>query len=144
MKKRNKMFAMLTLCLLAIAVVSGGKAMAAADDIEFGFSIQPRNVESWDTTGGYRYRETSNTQNPWRIKMTITTDPLDTYTVYWLDNYQDSAQVSSKELIKHGDGYRYFTPYSSANGKNIKLAGADNNYSGSTYWTVGFWDEETW
>lgn len=37
MKHRNKLFVMLTLCLLAVVIVSSGKAMAAADDIEFGF-----------------------------------------------------------------------------------------------------------
>lgn len=144
MRKQRKLMMGLLLCFMMVTIASGERVAASADDIEFGFTMQPRNAESWDTTGGYRYRQTSNTHNPWRIKMTITTDQNDKKTYYWLDKFSDSKKVSTKELIIQGEGYRTFEPYATANGQNIKLAGCDNNFSASTYWTVGFWDEETW
>lgn len=142
MIKKKQMLAAIAVCGVMSSVLAGPLAEATNDNnITYKFRIGSYQTNGQDPNG--RYRQTSDVNNPWKVKMTSSGEGSGTVTNYWLENSNDD-NVSPSVSVTQGKGFYYNNPHSSANKKTVYLTAENNNYSGSAYNVGGYWDEETW
>ena len=97
-----------------------------------------------NTYSDEEYRQTTNTQNKWKVNMTYSEEGKGTITTYWLAAYNSNHdRVSATHDIKEGTGDYYYSAFSSASQRDVCLGAENNNNSSSTYTVSGYWDEET-
>lgn len=118
---------------------------ASDNSYKFNMNVKPYqgNVRT-----DLRYRQTSHTNNPWKVKMT---DSWEDYyntndgaiTTFWLEK-GNGTNVSRAINTAENKGAVYTQAYSSANKEYVHLTAENNNYNGKTYQIKGIWDEETW
>lgn len=132
-KKRT--LAALLMSLMVVMVLSTGAAVNAA---EHAFIIEPGGAESWNMKGA-AYRGTSNTNNPWRTNLQITTEGGDQITRFMIRLQSNGALVSDPMDVQYGTGFHTKIPYSSANNQEVALVARDNTNSNGSYWIAGQW-----
>lgn len=124
---------------LALSAVSPIAAAYEDNDVKYHFNIG--TYQSNSRSSG-RYRETTNTENKWKVKMTYTNEGEGTYTTYWLEHY-NGDNVSPAHTIRIADGTKYYSAWSSASKSTVYLTAENNNNNNITYTVKGYWDEET-
>lgn len=132
----------LALCLLTIftlGAVGANTALASNDKWGFHYTIGPFQSNS---RSGARYRQTTNTNNKWKVNLQSSGEGGGTITRFWLEN-KAKKNVSPSMKVKQGGGAYYSPAYSDASKKNVYLTGENNNYNGTKYSVSGYWDEET-
>lgn len=140
MRKRRGM--VLILCLMVLTTVFSSLLVNATDDkIDYSFTIDGWRCNGREEAG--RYRQTTHTDNPWKVKMESSKEGDNTYTNYWLEKY-DETNVSIKRQVKVGLGPYYTDAKSGASQTTVYLTAENNNFNGTSYKVSGFWDEETW
>lgn len=136
--KRTKLLALalgVTLCFGNLAVT-----YARDDDISFSFGIKSLERVSRYEKG--RYRETTKTNNPWKVNLSKSGEGSGKVTTFYLSGY-DWSQVSPSVNVKQGNGSYYRDAYESASKRTVYLTGCNNNFSVDGYTVSGYWDEET-
>ena len=111
MKRKGLLAAMVT-CGILSSVLTGFFVTASNDDIFFSFRIGTYHENGRDSHG--RYRQTNDTNNPWKVKMTFTGEGSNTVTNYWLENAA-TTNVTPTVAVTQGKGFYYENAYSSAN-----------------------------
>ncbi|OJG97479.1 hypothetical protein RV18_GL000760 [Enterococcus termitis] len=138
-RKKVKLILILGLLLSVSGVFSSIPASASNDDWGFGFTIQANQANSRSSA---RYRETTKTNNQWKVNMQKSGEGGGTITRYWLE-VPNGTNVSTSKNVKQGGGAYYTNAYSDASKKNVHLTAENNNYNRATYRVSGYWDEET-
>lgn len=114
------------------------------NDIPFSFYVKPYYQNSTDPTD--RERTTTNVNNAWKVFLDYSNEPgsANTKTTFWLSTTRDgTGRVSGAFDILENQGTSYMPAYASASGEWVYLAAENNSYTGSTYYVIGIWDEET-
>ncbi|MFZ7825810.1 DUF2712 domain-containing protein [Priestia sp. J2] len=98
-----------------------------------------------NTRDDYAYRETGSVDNPWKVRLTSSTESKDSKSItrFWLENKKETNVSASVNKLE-GDPASYMKPYSSANKTYVYLTAENNNYNLEQYSATGYWDEETW
>lgn len=139
--KRRKMMAVLACCFVMVTILAS-EGIVNAEDNEHAFGILSNKGVS-ENQRGPLFRGTWDTNNPWRIRMTITTDTVDRTTIYWL-RLTDNTEASIYLHVHHGENFATNAPYAISNQKYVKLMARDNNNNNGAYWTAGQWYATTW
>lgn len=108
MKRKGLLAAMVT-CGILSSVLTGFFVTASNDDIFFSFRIGTYHENGRDSHG--RYRQTNDTNNPWKVKMTFTGEGSNTVTNYWLENAA-TTNVTPTVAVTQGKGFYYENAYS--------------------------------
>lgn len=139
--KKNKKMIMLGLSLTAILGMNTLSAFASDDDIGYSFTIKANYGNTYSDS---RYRQTSDSDNKWKVNMTYSSEGAGTITTYWLALFNGShTVVSDTHNVKQGSGAHYYSATSGASQKDVCLGAENNNNSPNTYTVSGYWDEET-
>ena len=122
MKKRIVMAALAATMLIGM---NASQAFASDDSIPYSFKIKANYANTYSDK---EYRQTTNTQNKWKVDMTYSEEGEGTITTY---------------DVTQGTGTHYYSAYSSASQRDVCLGAENNNNSSNTYTVGGYWDEET-
>ena len=143
MKKLRNYKSMVIAAAMAILFLANvGIAYASDDDNGYSFTIKAHHGNTYSDG---RYRQTTNTSNPWKVNMTYSSEGAGTIMTYWLAKFNSSHDVvSGTHDVKQGTGAHYFTAYSGANQTKVCLAAENNNDLPNSYTVSGYWDEETY
>lgn len=125
--------AVLSLSLLATA----GSTFASNDNHGFSFTIKPEHANNYS---GERYRQTTDTNNKWKVNLQTSGEGKGTITTFWLD--KSGTRVSNIVDAVQGNGAYYREAFSSASQSYVRLGAENNNFSTSGYTATGVWDEE--
>jgi hypothetical protein len=139
MKKNAIKFVLLA---LASGIIFGGSAItsfASDDNILFNLTI-PAN-QSYVRTN-YRYRETTNTLNNWKVNVTASNEGAGSYYYFVLVD-SNWKIVSPVNVGRTSFGPRYLNAYASASKTNVALAAQNTEKTSKTWGIAGYWDEET-
>lgn len=132
----------LILGMAMLAAMNVFPAFASDDNHGYTYVIKGNHANTYSTS---RYRQTTNTSNPWKVNMTYSGEGKGTVTTYWLALYNSAhTLVSGTNNVKQGSGAHYYTATSQANQKDVCLGAENNNNSTNTYTVSGYWDEETY
>lgn len=124
---------------VGISVIGfGNMAFAANDNIPYNFSMQPNYGNTYSSP---EYRQTTNTQNQWKVNLAYSSEGVGTITTFWLD--KSGTVVADPKPVTQGTGDKKFDAYGTASQSNVRLGAENNNYSASGYTASGYWDEET-
>ncbi len=129
--------------LFGVSIFSDNLAFATDDNIEFSFTVKARHANSYSES---RYRQTSSADNPWKVNFAYSEEGKGTITTFWLSEFNGDyyvQQVSDTYNVKQGTE-KYYSAWYNASKKYVSLSAENNNYSESTYYITGYWDEETW
>jgi Protein of unknown function (DUF2712) len=124
----------LTVSLVGVA----GHTYASNDNHGYSFTIKPKHANNYS---GERYRQTTNTNNKWKVNLRSSGEGKGTLTTFWLD--KSGSRVSNTVNAKQGSGSYYREAYRSASKSYVRLGAENNNYSSGSYTASGYWDEET-
>ncbi|OEG13160.1 hypothetical protein BCR25_05205 [Enterococcus termitis] len=127
-----------------LVVVSLGftvKAYAAykTNYVDFSFTIKPKQQNTYT---GTRYRQTTNRERAWMVRLRSSGEGWMTYTRFWLEK-SNGENVSKGFNAQSGGATLYNSAYSSASKQNVRLTAENNNYNSASYPCYGTWDEET-
>lgn len=151
MKRRKRVFT--AFALLSCIGMSALSILASDDNIpikdingyEFNIKTQKQNTHSQP-----RLRQTTHTNNPWKVNVQKSGEGKGTVTNFWLETKKAGVpesewpNVSPTRAAKAGNGSYYTDAYSSANNVTVYLTGENNNKNNAVYIVEGYWDEETW
>ena len=130
--------------LMILCCVTAGFSMTAFagnDDIPYSFTMKAHGKKSYT---GDRYRETTRTNNPWKVNMTLNTEGKNTKAYYFLaSNGIRRIQYSDQHLIEAGSGDHTYKAYAEASKQGVSLGCKNNNDVPKSYTVSGYWDEET-
>ncbi len=140
MKTRKRNFVAIITATVMLVMISI-PAFASDDNIPYRFHLQTGGANSYLSSSESRYRQTTNTSNPWKVNMTNIRDDSDGKATYWIARNADHIQVSDAHNVHAGTGAHYYNARSSANQTNVVLAADNNNNVAADVW--GYWDEET-
>lgn len=90
-----------------------------------------------------RYRQTTNTNNKWKVDMTYSEEGAGTKATYWLAILDGKNNASDFYDVKQGSGAHYYNALSNASQTDVVLGAENNNYDSNLYRVAGYWDEET-
>ena len=139
--KHAKIFLTFLIILSCFTAGFSMTALAGNDDVPFSFTMKANMKNSYT---GDRYRETTRTNNPWKVNMTASTAGTNTQAYYFLaSNGILRIQYSDPHLVKAGSGNHYYKAYSNASKQNVSLGCRNNNDVNKSYTVSGYWDEET-
>ena len=141
MSKRRKVMVAMVTCLMAVMMLGG--TVLAGTQYEHAFGIPANGQKSWDAKGA-RYRPATDGNDPWQVRMMITTDPYDLVTIFWLEQDGLRYRVSGDVVVTHGPGFYFNNPYSTANKQMVLLTARDNRTDNVSYWLGGQWLPSTW
>ena len=113
---------------------------ASNDNHEYSFYIGSYQGNGYSDA---RYRQTTNTNNKWKVNMTYSEEGAGTIATYWLALDSGKEQASDFHNVTQGSGAQYYSAQSKASQKNVVLGAENNNYTSSLYRVAGYWDEET-
>lgn len=117
-------------------------SQAADDNNGYTFQIYSYQINTRDANES-AYRQTTSVNNPWKVKLTSSSEGANSITRFWLER-KDETNVSTAIDKLEGDPASYLKPYSSANQTTVYLTAQNNNYNLDQYVASGVWDEETW
>lgn len=127
------------ICVVLIAVVAFAvPSFASNDNIGYSFNLSSGYLNSYSTG---RYRQTTNTENRWKVNMTYHSRSKTGKATYWLARSGDKERVSSTIDVICGSGPHYKNAWSGASQATVCL-GCENYYD-NTATVAGYWDEET-
>ena len=140
LKNKVLMVGFLTMAIIATAI----PAFADNDNIPFTFRLQTGGANSYVSDSAARYRQTTNTSNPWKVKVTEQTGDSDYTATYWIARTGEVGhpQVSDANNVKSGSGEHYYNARATASKVHVVLGADNNNNVAST--VKGVWDEETY
>lgn len=139
--KHAKIFLTFLIILSCFTAGFSMTALAGNDDVPFSFTMKANLAKSYT---GDRYRETTRTNNPWKVNMTASTEGKHTQAYYFLaSNGILRIQYSDQHLVKVGSGNHYYKAYSNGSKQNVSLGCRNNNDVNKSYTVAGYWDEET-
>lgn len=140
LKNKILMMGIIVIAVLATAI----PAFASDDNIPFSFNLQAGGANSYLSDAAARYRQTTNTSNPWKVKVIEQRGDSDYTATYWLARTAEVGhpQVSDAHNVKSGTGAHYYNARATASKVDIVL-GADNNNNVASF-VKGVWDEETY
>lgn len=139
--KHAKIFLTFLIILSCFTAGFSMTALAGNDDVPFSFTMKAKLAKSYT---GDRYRETTRTNNPWKVNMTGSTEGKNTQAYYFLaSNGILRIQYSEQYLVKAGSGNHYYKAYSNGSKQNVSLGCRNNNDVNKKYTVSGYWDEET-
>lgn len=127
-------FLMICVCL-CVAYAS----YSYEDSYSFHFTVKP--YRSWNYTT-CRYRESYRPENKWKVNLQNSTEGSGTIINFKLSASNHSTNLSNTHAVAQGTGNHYYAAYSSAGGRDVCLAGQNNNNVSKTYTISGVWDEE--
>ncbi|MDF0479540.1 DUF2712 domain-containing protein [Vagococcus sp. PNs007] len=139
LKKKTLFFALASVVTLSSSFYIN--ALATDDNISFNFRVPSYQSNGHEATG--QYRQTTHTDNQWKVKLLKSGEGKGTITKFWLENKNDT-NVSKTVNAKQGSGPYYKDAYKSASQINVWLTAENNNFNGDSYNVSGNWDEETW
>lgn len=140
MKTRKRNFVAIITAVVMLVMMSI-PVFATDNDIEYKFHLQTGGANSYLSPSEARYRQTTNTSNPWKVNMTDIRGDSDGIATYWIARNADHVQVSDAHNVHSGTGPHYYNARSSANQTTVVLAADNNNNVAADVW--GLWDEET-
>lgn len=139
--KHTKIFLAFLIILSCFTAGFSMTALAGDDNIEYSFTMKANLKKNYT---GNRYRETTRTNNPWKVNMTGSTEGNNTQAYYFLaSNGVLRIQYSDQILIKVGSGSSYNKAYEEASKQGVSLGCKNNNDVDKSYTVAGVWDEET-
>lgn len=130
----------ITILAAMIVAFTVPTVFASDDNISFKFRIGILQTNGQDPNG--RFRQTTNPQNPWKVKLTSHSQGEGSYAIFWLEG-ADNSNVSPDRTVRLGKPAVYTTAYASANKRTVYLTGENLNYVAAAYTVGGLWDEET-
>lgn len=139
--KVRKHNSILFIAAAVMLVIMSIPVFASDDNIPYDFHLQTGGKNSYLSSSDARYRQTTNTSNPWKVNMTNIRGDSDGIATYWIARNADHVQVSDAHNVHAGTGAHYYNARSSANQTNVVLAADNNNNVAADVW--GYWDEET-
>lgn len=137
---KNKKMIALIISALAIVALLIPASIYASDD-KWGYAFRIKGYQE-NTRTGPRYRQTSNTENPWKVALEKSGEGTGTITTFWLE-VKSGKNVSTSVNAKQGHAPYYTSAYDDANRVNVYLTAQNNNYNAGFYDVSGNWDEET-
>ena len=140
-KTIRKKLSMVLVAVMALFYGFANFASASNDNYVFDTIVKPYWLDNYNPGG--RFRDTTHTNNPWKVNLRYSGEGRGTLTDFWLENRNDT-RVTNKETVKQGVGAHYFKAYASASQTKVWLMCENNNFNGETYRITGYWDEETW
>lgn len=138
------------LTLLATVALIGSTSLTAQatdDNVSYSFNIKAKCQNTYSTG---RYRQTTNTSNPWKVDLAYSGEGAGTITTFWLAKYNSNHTVVSvggvdgTHNVKQGTGAKYYLASKKASQTNVCLGAENNNNVDKTYEVSGYWDEETY
>ena len=127
------------LCFIVLTVLSISLPVFASDDnIGYSFDLDAGYLNSYSTG---RYRQTTNLENQWKVKMTYHSRSTTGKATYWLARSGDKERVSNTVDVKCGTSAKYRDAWSGASQATVCLG--CENYLNQTAEVSGYWDEET-
>lgn len=120
--------------------VLGTSSVAFAGDDNLGYSFTLK-ANYGNTYTGTEWRQTENKYNPWKVKMSYSSEGTGKIATYWLD--KSGTQVSDTIPVKQGAAAVYTPGYQTSNQSWVRLGAENNNLTANTYTVSGYWDEET-
>ena len=139
--KHAKIFLTFFLILSCFTTGFSMTALAGNDNVAFSFTMKANSARNYT---GNRYRETTRTNNPWKVNMTGSTEGNNTQAYYFLaSNGARRIQYSDQHLVKAGSGNHYYKAYAEASKQGVSLGCKNNNNVNKSYTVAGYWDEET-
>ncbi len=151
--KQKSLFKKLAVSIMLLVVMVSSTAALSSyayfdNNISYNFRIVPGGkVSKFEYD---EYRQTTNTNNSWKVEMTYSTESTSgakTYTMFHLgvNNPNGINPMGSDSYYVQLDAGPYYRPaYTAASQKYVFLYGKDNMKSLDYYYTVtGYWDEET-
>lgn len=140
--KKGKVFLVLLMCLCCFLASFSLTAFAGNDNIPYSFTMKANMGRSYTSS---EYRETTRTNNPWKVNMTYNEEGSGTAAIYFLagSNIITRPQYSDAYIVVQGTGAHYYPAYAEASQKNVALGVKNNNDVAKSYTVSGYWDEET-
>lgn len=136
----SKKVAALVMAVSAVATSVVMPVSASDDNHGYSFSVGAYYGNGYSSE---RYRQTTNTNNKWKVDMTYSSEGQGTKITYWLAKSSDKATASDFHDVKQGSGAQYYKALKNASETHVVLAAENNNYDASSYSVSGYWDEET-
>lgn len=131
---------LLTIFTIICACVSVAYASYSYED-SYSFNIDIKANRFWNYTAN-RYRESSRPENRWKVNLQNSTEGSGTVLNFKLSASNHSTNLSNTYSVAQGTGNHYYAAYSNAGGRDVCLAGQNNNNVSKTYKASGVWDEE--
>jgi len=139
--KHAKIFLTFLIILSCFTAGFSMTALAGDDNVAFSFTMKANLAKSYT---GDRYRETTRTNNPWKVNMTGSTEGKHTQAYYFLaSNGIRRIQYSDRHLVKSETGDHCYKAYAEASKQGVSLGCKNNNDVNKSYTVSGYWDEET-
>ena len=133
-----------TLCLGALIIAGCTASVHASNDkIDYSITVGSYHINGRIKKEDARYRQTTNVNNPWKVRLDESSEGNGTITTFWLEN-SNEKNVSKSQDVKQGKGFHYDNPNATANQTTVYLTAQNNNYDAHAYTVSGKWDEETW
>lgn len=135
--------------LLLVVLMSASPFLATATAAEdFTFTVEAKGELS--RLSGYKLRNTSDTYDAWKVRMTDSTEhtkehtdgSAKTATLFWLGIYNkngNNPMGSEKKKVVEGHDAYYFAAYAASNNKKVALYAADNSSTNKKYNIKGYW-----
>lgn len=133
-KKRGVLFLVVAVTVFTVWI----PAFASDGNYGYEFSLKTGYVNSYSDG---RYRQTSNTENPWKVNMKYHSRGEKEKATYWLARIGDKGQASATHDIVAESGAHYYTAWAGASMVTVCLAA--ENFKDQTATVSGVWDEET-
>ncbi|MCD2368421.1 DUF2712 domain-containing protein [Bacillus sp. BS3(2021)] len=144
LKVVRKNFRLILAGTLGICIMASGNFVEASNDnYSFGEPIKPYHSNSYTSE---RWRQTTHTNNPWKVNLKESDEGKGTITTFWIANtmYNSIPLASKTYNVKQGSGNHYYNANKKGNEAYVTLGMENNNYSPNWYYVKGVWDEETW
>ena len=123
--KHAKIFLTFLIILSCFTTGFSMTALAGNDNVAFSFTMKANSARNYT---GNRYRETTRTNNPWKVNMTGSTEGNNTQAYYFLaSNGARRIQYSDQHLVKAGSGNHYYKAYAEASKQGVSLGCKINN-----------------
>lgn len=107
----------------------------------YGFTMTIKQNRAWNYTSN-RYRESQRPENRWKVNLQHSTEGAGTVVNFKLSSSDHKTNLSNTYAVAQGTGPHYYYAYASAGGRDVCLAGQNNNNVNKEYVAMGVWDEE--
>lgn len=138
--KRIKAMAIILSAGMALGM-NGMLAKASDDNHSFSFSMKSSQTNSYNAAA--RYRQTSNPNNKWKVKLENNAEGAGTIAIFWIARADNKEAASDKHKVAQGSGAHYYNANNKGNQTDVQLAAKNNNNTSKSYKISGVWDEET-
>mgnify|MGYP002580652297 FL=1 len=137
-----------TLMLLVVLLSASPFFATATASTDFSYTVEAKG--QLVRVPGYKLRDTSDTYDAWKVRMTDSTEhtkehtdgSAKTATLFWLGIYNkngNNPMGSEKKKVVEGHDAYYFAAYAASNNKKVALYAADNSSTNKQYNIKGYW-----